>query len=189
MIIDISNEIRLKWNTLCEVHNLTKKYMLLSEEYSVDMKTYIQPMKEQKDAYEHIVRAYSVMYNNIENTSNKLDKKDEQYLLKNLDKAISHEYRAFYDTIDYFTLILRNLFYNELKFFSGTEILKVYPHYREIKNRLLELPEKIAIQRNNKDIGNSDPVALASEYTKVLDDLLNDYKSLMDNVLCKIKIK
>lgn len=176
-------KIKEKWKNLCKIHSLTKKYTILSEEYSIDMKTYIQPIKEQKDAYEHIVRAYERLYgdSDIEDTDSTI------YILKNLDKAISHEFRAFYDTMDYISIILREIFYNELKYFSYNEIIEVYPEYTKIKARLMELPSEIAEQRKNKDIGINKPVTMAIDYCTTIDELFEIYKNLLDNVLKKIE--
>lgn len=40
------------------IHNFTKHYILLGEELSEDFETYLQPIKEFRDAYEHIVRVF-----------------------------------------------------------------------------------------------------------------------------------
>lgn len=192
---DLQNKVKEKWEQLCKIHSMTKKYMLLSEEYSIDMKTYVQPIKEQRDAYEHLVRAYTKYYDvNIppifNNSTESLENSNignEEYILKNLDKAISHEFRAYYDAIDYITLVLRNLFYNELKDFSYNDIVSVFSGYPELKSQLLSLPEQIAEQRNKKDIGNSAQIQIAEDYGKIADDLFEKYKSLVENVLNKIE--
>ena len=91
------------------------------------MQTYIQPMKEQKDAYEHLIWAYTKMYD-VKNIASNLDEGENdntpkntknqpsqepivQYVLSNLDKAIGHEFRAFYDTMDYLTIIIRDIIF------------------------------------------------------------------------------
>ena len=46
------------WNVICEIYFLTKHYLIISEEISEDFETFLQPLKEHRDAFDHIVRAY-----------------------------------------------------------------------------------------------------------------------------------
>lgn len=87
-----NKELVNQWSILCKIHVLTKHYTLIAEEYGFTMKSILQPIKEQKDAYEHIIRAYTKI----------LECNDIEYATNNLSKAIGHEYRAFFDTIDLF---------------------------------------------------------------------------------------
>ena len=49
------------WNDYSFIHNTTKELYILSEELESDFSSFIQPIKEQRDSLEHIVRAYSRM--------------------------------------------------------------------------------------------------------------------------------
>lgn len=77
------------WENICKIHSLTKHYLLLSEELSLEGNSFIQPLKEHRDAYDHVIRVYA-MKNNISNM-----KKSNEYMEKNMSKALGHEYRAF----------------------------------------------------------------------------------------------
>ena len=171
-----------KWQLLCSVHKLTKHYTLLAEEYSIKMSAYIQPMKEHRDAYDHLIRANDVYYGHQ-------NEKDFDYVLSQLDKAIGHEYRAFYDTLDYLSIILRENLSESLKYFSYTQIINVYPEYENIKKQLLLLPQEIARHREEKDIGNENRIVIAQKYGKIIDELICCYQKIVENVLSKIEFK
>lgn len=57
MIIPEEKEYIGLWNNIIEIHKCTKELYLLSEEYSENLKMFIQPIKEMRDALEHIIRA------------------------------------------------------------------------------------------------------------------------------------
>lgn len=172
------------WEILCKIHILTKHYTLLAEEYNISTKAFLQPMKEQKDAYEHIIRAYT---RKCEKQA--LSEDDESYMIKNIEKAIGHEYRAYFDTIDYLTLCLRELLAKELDGVSYNDIIEVCPKYDEYKKLLIEIPERIASYRELKDIGSSEMLKYASDYGKAVDDLISCYKYLCCDVIKEINQK
>lgn len=177
----MNHKIDSAWDTLCKIHILTKHYTLLAEEYNIKTNAFLQPMKEQKDAYEHIIRAYT---RKCERKSLSLD--DQEYMAKNIEKAIGHEYRSFFDTIDYLTISIRELIAIELKGISYKQLVSVFPKYDEYKKILLEAPEKIAKYRELKDVGSNDMLKLASDYGKIVDDLLYCYKHLCIDVIKKV---
>lgn len=169
------------WDILCKVHILTKHYTLLAEEYNISTRAFLQPMKEQRDAYEHIIRAYTKKCEN-----HILSEDDQKYMVKNIEKAIGHEYRAYFDTIDYLTICLRELITKELKGVSYTEIIQVYPEYDKYKKILVDIPEKIAMYREKKDIGSDEMLRFASEYGQVVDELMQCYKYICCDVIKQI---
>ena len=98
-----------------------------------------------------------------------------------MTKALGHEYRAFFDTADWLTLICREKINNLLYGKSREEIEKKYSKYKELKKMLLELPNEIAQLRENKDVGK-DNISLLDEvdqYVKILDKLLLYYNELV----------
>jgi len=176
--MSLSKSLLNKWNTLCQLHVLTKKYTLLAEEYNLNMKALLQPMKEQKDAYEHLIRVYTAICT---------DTQDDDYKLKNMDKAIGHEYRAFFDTMDYLSIIIYELISEELKNYSFEQIIAVYPDYTQVKKNLVSLPAEIATIREQKDIGKKESVlTLTLEYADIIDNLLEDYKTIAVKVVPKL---
>lgn len=176
-----NNTIDDSWEILCKIHVLTKHYTLLAEEYNISTRAFLQPMKEQKDAYEHIIRAYT---KNCE--KHVLTDDDKEYMAKNIEKAIGHEYRAFFDTIDYLTICLRELISKELTGCSYKDIIKVYPDYPKYKKILVNIPEQIAKYREKKDIGSNEMLKFASNYGKTVNELLECYKYIACEVVEKI---
>lgn len=178
------NLIDSKWETLCKIHVLTKHYTLLAEEYNISTRAFLQPMKEQKDAYEHIIRAYTKRCE-----MGTLSADDEKYVLKNLEKAIGHEYRAYFDTIDYLTICIRELISKELEGISYNELIEVYPEYDKYKKLLINIPQKIAGYREKKDIGSNEMLKFASEYGTIINELIECYKYLCCDVIKEINNK
>lgn len=172
----MDKKIRSKWETLCQIHILTKHYVLLAEEEGFQMKSFLQPLKEQRDAYEHVVRAYSKLIESNE--------RDMRYITNNLDKAIGHEYRAFFDSIDYLTLTIREKVYELIKSYTLSELKTLCPNYIQIKQHLNLLPQKIAEYREKKDVGNNNMLLFAKEYGDLMKELLVNVNDLEE---CLIK--
>lgn len=141
----IKSNIDESWKILCKIHILTKHYTLLAEEYNINTRAFLQPMKEQKDAYEHLIRAYTRKYEKKTITKN-----DQDYMLKNIEKAIGHEYRAYFDTIDYLTICLRELISTEINGLSYKDLIKVYPDYDKYKKILINIPDQIVHYRGKR---------------------------------------
>ncbi len=163
------------WNDICKMHLFTKHYMLLAEELATEGDFFLQPLKEHRDAYDHIIRVYSTQIG-----LNKV-KDSDLYMQKNMSKALGHEYRAFFDTADWLTLICREKINKLLLGKNSEEIEKKYSNYKELKRMLLELPTEIAQLRENKDVGK-DNMSLLNEvdqYVKILDKLIRYYKELV----------
>ncbi len=180
----MNKKLRKSWEILCKIHILTKHYTLIAEEYNISTKSFLQPMKEQKDAYEHLIRAYTKQCE-----KKTLSSTDTAYMIKNIEKAIGHEYRAFFDTIDYLTICIRELISTELKGLEYKDIVDVYPEYDACKKVLVELPEEIAEFREKKDIGSDNMLQFASDYGKTLEKLLGCYKIIATDVVKNIKKK
>lgn len=170
-----NKELSDKWSILCKIHILTKHYTLIAEECGFSMKSILQPMKEQKDAYEHIIRAYTKI----------LESNDIEYAANNLVKAIGHEYRAFFDTIDYLMIIIRERIYNDLFPYTYEDIIKVYNDYPSFKSELDDLPFKIATFREKKDIGDDGMLLYAQEYGNLMSKALK-YQKTANEIVAKI---
>lgn len=162
------------WDNICEIYFLTKHYLLLAEELSEDFDTVFQPVKEHRDAFDHIARVYGYKLS-------KDDIKDiESYRSANMRKAVGHAYRAFFDTADFLSYICRRKIRELLQGKSREEIIQKYPQYEDSRQLLNELPEKIAKIRENKDVSDDECelVKEVEEYRVILDDLLKIYKTI-----------
>ncbi len=168
------------WTNYSFIHNATKTLYILSEEYDDELSSFIQPIKEQKDSLEHIVRAYS-RYTDI---SDSISQEDKKYIMQNLDKAIGHSFRAFFDCADVLSIILREKLSLELSKFSYARIIEVWPEYENHRKVLVEMPKKIAKLRTTKDVANSNEtiIKMVKEYRENIDKLLVIYNTYMKEI-------
>ncbi len=170
-MIKINKKLEDSWIRICNIHLLTKHYLLIAEEMNADGDMFLQPLKEHRDAYDHIIRVYAVLIG-----KNKQDN-PEEYIKKNMSKAEGHEYRAFFDTADWISIICREKIYNILDKYGMDVVKDKYQNYDELKGFLAELPQKIAEQREKKDIGRSS-FDVADSYMEILDKLIEYWKEL-----------
>lgn len=54
-----NDEIGMLWKKIYQLHQKTKIYLLTAEEISENGDALIQPLKEHRDAYDHIVRIFA----------------------------------------------------------------------------------------------------------------------------------
>lgn len=160
------------------IHNFTKHYILLGEEIADDFKTYLQPVKEFRDAYEHIVRIFTKCVG-IEDVS---ESSKEDYIRSNLSKALGHEYRAFFDVADWFSIICRKNIHELVKDHSYEEIILKCPEYPRIKERIFEIAQEITNIRERKDISYN-IFEEVNRYQRVLVELLDYHRKL---ILCNL---
>lgn len=162
------------WDSICEIYFLTKHYLLLGEELSEEFDTVIQPVKEHRDAFDHIARVYGLKFlqDNIPD--------EEAYRISNMKKAVGHAYRAFFDTADFLTYVCRKKIRNLLNNRDYDEIVKQYPDYPNVKQMLINVPFEIAEIRKNKDVSVDDRALIneVEEYRKIIDKLLSAYKAV-----------
>lgn len=171
------------WDKFISIYKNTKELYILSEEYEPGFNSYIQPIKEQKDALDHIVRSY---FRYI--STPKLDIKDLEYMKANFQKSIGHIFRAFFDTCDILSITLREKLSAELKPFRYSEIIRVWPEYETERSYLAGLPQQIANMRQKKDIAqNSDNIFdLVSKYRAIIDRLHQIYIVFMKDIYPKL---
>lgn len=172
------------WTNYSYIHNTTKTLYILSEEYDDELSSFIQPIKEQKDSLEHIVRAYS-RYASIDGT---ISEEDEKYITQNLDKAMGHTFRSFFDCADVLSIILREKLSVELSRFSYSKIVAVWPAYEEYRKVLVEMPARVAKLRTNKDVasGKDAIVSMVKEYKDNIDELFKIYNTFMKDIYPKL---
>lgn len=162
------------WDKICQVYLLTKHYLLLAEEISDDFDTFLQPLKEHRDALDHIVRAYGYKF------SENLPADIDQYCNSNMKKALGHGYRAFFDTADWLSYICRKKIREILDGKKYDDICTLYPDYPKLKEILTKLPNEIATIRENKDVSDNAEglVQEVDKYKKILDFVIDSYIKL-----------
>lgn len=167
-------EINHYFDEMSQVHMYTKHYLLIAEEISEEGLTFLQPLKEHRDAYDHLIRVFSLSIKEFEGTN------VEKYALDNVKKAFGHEYRAFFDTADWFTYICRKYIREELAFKAKRKRYEeTYADFEEVKKFINEVPFLIAKYREEKDVSNHEPIlSEVLEYKKTMDKLLEIYKKV-----------
>lgn len=160
---------------MSQIHMYTKHYLLIAEELSSEGVTFLQPLKEHRDAYDHISRILALSLKD-----NKTDEDDKKaYILDNVKKAFGHEYRAFFDMADWFTYICRKYIREEL---SHKSIRKIYQEkfdFEDTKEFINKLPLYVAKFREEKDVSNEQPILVeVLKYKQIMDKLLKIYQQI-----------
>lgn len=162
-------------NELSEIHKYTKHYLLIAEEISEEGVAFLQPMKEHRDAYDHLIRIFSLPIKELNEKFN-----PEEYVLDNVKKAFGHEYRAFFDMADWFTYICRKYIREELTYSSVRKRYEEkYKDFDEVRKFINQVPFDVAKYREDKDVSNDEQ--LLSEvlsYKEIMDKLLKIYKNV-----------
>lgn len=161
---------------MSQVHMYTKHYLLIAEELAEAGVAFLQPLKEHRDAYDHLSRIFAL---SIKEDSSYID--EETYILDNVKKAFGHEYRAFFDMADWFTYICRKYIREEL---SNKVKRKKYQEEYDFENTkefINQLPFYIANFRERKDVSKEQPILEeVLEYKKVMDRLLEIYQQVQN---------
>lgn len=168
------SDYKVYWDNICKIYFLTKHYLLLCEEYSDEFDTFLQPVKEHRDAFDHIARVYG--YEMLDRKVVDID----EYRNGNMRKAVGHTYRAFFDTADWLSYICRKQIRELLSNYKKDEIIAKCPEYEEIKKLLTEIPEQISHIRENKDLSDkeSELIQEVDKYRKLLDRIIDARKKI-----------
>lgn len=157
------------WAKITTIFFNLKQVVALAEELGADSDTFIHPIKEQRDALDHIVRAEAVRLG-LDGES-----RGEDYSLSQLDKAVGHLYRGFFDAADWLALSIRERISLALREYSNACVMAVLPtYYHEYKPFMIEACEDIAALRGKKDIGKDSQQIIdeVERYRAVLGRLL-----------------
>ncbi|MGB0745276.1 MAG: hypothetical protein ACPGSB_12195 [Opitutales bacterium] len=166
------------WKKVIEIHNHTKRVFLWAEEMeTIGFRDFVQPINEHRHAWEHVVRARA---NELG-----LDAREPNtdYQETNLNKALGHEYRAFFDSADWLAVIIREDILKVLKPYSPKVIAAGFPdYYPTVRVRLDEINQSIADKRMDKDIAAEMMLQSVEEYREVLDELVEIRKTVYRQV-------
>ena len=169
-----NDEIGLLWKKIYQLHQKTKIYLLTAEEISENGDALIQPLKEHRDAYDHIVRIFA-------STTKKVPEGYDyySYIKGNLEKAYGHEYRAFFDTADWLAYNLRHNLRERINVIPYNKRNQLIPNCKETIKLLNQYPFEISNLRNDKDIvKESDSDETIKEYENLLRQLIKLYKEI-----------
>ena len=131
---------------ITELYAFLKDLILYSEELN-DLASFMPPINEIKDAYDHFMRITSVKFG--------LREGNDEYVKINLSKIYSHIYRATFELFDYIRIYQKDSIDKKICTISNEALVNVFPeYYREIKPKLEDLINQIPIYKKEKDIGN-----------------------------------
>jgi len=174
-----------KLEQLIQIHQQRKSMILLAEEFEFKgWKTFLQPALERRSAFDHICRAIAKKLDMFEDDQpvddDGLDPNDPDYSNKNIDKAIGHVYRAFFDSADWLGVSLRENILETLSYYDNECISAVIPeYYTQVRGDIHDITLAIAAIRDSKDIGNA--ISLIEEVAKYRAkiDALLEYNKLI----------
>lgn len=162
---------------ISEIHQYTKHYVILAEELSEDGDTFLQPLKEHRDAYEHLMRIFNLPRKKTNSNFNY-----NVYIADNIKKAFGHEYRAFFDAADWITYICRKQIREAL---SSRIVRKKYEkHYdfKSTKKFINEVPFMVANFREGKDVSSTEGNANNDHKNTKIGEVLA-YKEMTDRLI------
>ena len=127
MSIFANPDIDIKFRELTELYLVVKETILYFEEINQEQKADIQVINELRNAFDHLMRVSATIFE-VKALSNN----PNEYILKNLDKAYGHVYRAGYDTIDFLCLTIKKEISDSLCEFDPFVIKEALPDYYPI---------------------------------------------------------
>lgn len=166
---------------MSQIHMYTKHYLLIAEELASEGVAFLQPLKEHRDAYDHIGRIFAL---SLKETDKSNPKEIRSYILDNIRKAFGHEYRAFFDMADWLTYICRKYIREELSHKNTKKRYQEKYNFDNTKKFINQLPFLIAKYREDKDVSNEQPILKeVLEYKKIMDELLKIYQQVQESSL------
>ena len=138
------------WERIFYVHLKTKELYILAEEYGSELQTFFLPINSLKNAYENIIHVCANDYMaRIGNSDS-----NPKYVLDNLRVALGHECKAFFDTADFLSILLRKKIAECLNGFTYPQIASVWDDYNTVRLQLIQINQEISEIRNRKSDTN-----------------------------------
>lgn len=134
------------WERIFYVHLKTKELYILAEEYGTELKTFFLPINSLNNAYENIIHICANDY--MARTGNGAS--NEKYVLDNLRSALSNECKAFFDTADFFSILLRKKITACLSGFTYAQIASVWDEYNDVRRQIIQTNKEISEIRTRK---------------------------------------
>lgn len=155
---------------LTSLYRRVKELMIYAEEMDPEKRTFLPPVNELRNAFDHLMRVYAFKFGLISANS--------EYVSINLQKTFGHVYRAGYDLLDWTSIQLRNKILNGVDEFSSETLATVFPkYYQEIRPDLEIASSEISKIRAEKDIGDPDEDDFI-KYIKIIERLKNHLEEI-----------
>lgn len=150
-----------------------KTLFIRSEELLSDMGFFVAPTLEHRDALEHIMR-----YLNLKNNGG-----CSEEAIKELNRALSHELRAYFDIADFVCISIRKDIANSLKRVSNKKINEVWKEYVDIKRNIVNVSNEIATIRENR----KGTVEYVEKYKPIIEKMFSVYNEFLVEIEPKIR--
>lgn len=162
-----------KFEEICKLYIRTKGWILYAEEQDPDFKSFLQPSNELKNAFDHLMRVFVVKVGITEVTD------EEEYIEKNLEKALGHVFRGAFDTLDQMAITFRERITLEISPFSPEVINDLLPeYYPKIRGDIENINNKISEIRAHKDVAS-----ICYGDIKEYSDIIERLKEYYDRVI------
>jgi len=144
---------------IAKLYDYEKGLMIYAEELADE--SFIPAINEIKDAFDHLMRVFSVKFG--------LRERDSEYVNDNLDATFRHLYRATFDLLDFIRLLQKERIYETVKDFSRETLVEVFPeYYNKIVPEIENAMQKIPRYKSEKDIGNPNLESVKS-YVEIIE--------------------
>ena len=138
----------LKVEQLVLLYQKVKAFVLLAEQWDRESKSNISVFKEQRDAFDHFMRA-AARY--LQPTH---DAETERYIDEQFSKARGHLFRAAYDALDGLAVSMKLRVNDAMKDSTTEAIAQVFKDYYGLLVEVGKVEATIAKHRAAKDIGD-----------------------------------
>lgn len=169
----LQQEIECQHNLL-KTYQESKKLFTRAEEVLIEMQFFIAPMLEHRDALDHIMRYMEMRQAGL-----------SQQALNELNKALGHEIRAYFDTADFVCVTVRQYIASSMKSISKRKVERIWSDYLKIREKVLKVSEEIAEIR----ITRKGTMECIEKYKVVLDEIFEIYSEYISKIEPQIKLK
>lgn len=160
-------------NNLYNTYIESKELFICAEELLEQMNFFVAPMLEHRDALDHIMR-----YFNLKDKEGLTEK-----AIKELDRALAHELRAYFDIADFVCITIRQEIATSLKRVKARKITKIWSEYIDTKKRIIRVSEEIVNIRKNR----SSSMEHIEKYKPIMEEIIDIYKSFIVDIEPKIR--
>jgi hypothetical protein len=169
---------------MIKVYLHTKALVIEAEEFDGGFKTFLHPKLELVHALDHLMRLLARQNGLLAPTNSDgapSDAEDDAgYSKSNVDKALGHVYRAFFDTADWLALRIREKIQLTMGAYSHECICSVAPeYYQGIRPELEKIRKGISEIRMSKDVSNRDILVEVETYNTLIEKLV-EYVSAIE---------
>jgi len=155
---------------IAKLYDYEKGLMIYAEELADE--SFIPAINEIKDAFDHLMRVFSVKFG--------LRERDSEYVNDNLDATFRHLYRATFDLLDFIRLLQKERIYETVKDFSRETLVEVFPeYYNKIVPEIENAMQKIPRYKSEKDIGNPNLESVKS-YVEIIEGTKQHFKKISE---------